>query len=447
MQKENKMGIMPIQRLVVTMSLPIMISMLVQSMYNIVDSIFVAKISENSLTAISLAYSAQMLQIAVAVGTGVGVNALVSRCLGAKNFKGANEAATTGLYLELLSSVIFILWGLFGTKAFISLFTTDVEIIENGTAYLRICQMFSTGIFIGTFTQSLLQSTGRTFFSMLAQMAGAVVNLILDPLLIFGVGFFPEMGITGAAVATVIGQWSAAVIGLLLNYVQNKEIKFVFRNFTMNSENIRLIYKVGAPTILMQSFGSIMVGAMNMILVAFSTTAVAFFGIYFKLQSFIAMPMNGLGRGILPIVGYNFGAKNTSRIKETVNKSLALGCIICAVVTLLILIFTKQILLMFSASEEMLAIGIPALRIIALTFTLTAATMISGYIISGLGTGTVTMVASALRQLIILLPCVFLIGKTGGISYVWYAFWLSEGCAFVYAIISLRKKLKAVIGN
>jgi putative MATE family efflux protein len=364
--------------------------------------------------------------------------------LGAKKFKDANEAATTGLYLELISSVIFILWGIFGTRAFISLFTDNAEIIESGTAYLKICQLFSTGIFLGTFTQSLLQSTGRTFSSMLAQMAGAVVNLVLDPILIFGLGFFPKMGITGAAVATVIGQWSAAVIGLILNYVQNKEIHFVFRNFKMKWENIRLIYKVGAPTILMQSFGSIMVGAMNMILVGVSTTAVAFFGVYFKLQSFIAMPMNGLGRGILPIVGYNFGAGNLPRIKETVKQSIGLGCAICIVVTLLILVFTKQILLMFSASDAMLAMGVPALRIIAVTFTFTAATMISGYIVSGLGTGSVTMISAAIRQLIILLPCVILLEKIGGISCAWFAFWISEGCAFVYAIISLRKKLKNV---
>jgi Na+-driven multidrug efflux pump len=281
---------------------------------------------------------------------------------------------------------------------------------------------------------------------MLAQMAGALVNLILDPLLIFGVGFFPEMGITGAAVATVIGQWSAAVIGLILNYVQNKEIHFVFSGFRMKKENVKLIYKVGAPTILMQSFGSIMVAAMNMILVAFSTTAVAFFGVYFKLQSFIAMPMNGLGRGILPIVGYNYGAKKTDRIRQTVKASMVMGCVICIVVTLVILLFTKQILLMFSASDEMLAMGIPALRIICLTFTLTAVTMISGYIVSGLGTGSVTMIAAAIRQLIVLLPCVLIIGKIGGISHVWYAFWISEGCALVYAVMSLRKKLKSVTG-
>jgi putative MATE family efflux protein len=444
MEKENKMGVMPIKKLVTTMSLPIMISMLVQSMYNIVDSIFVARISENALTATSIAYSAQMLQIAVAVGTGVGMNAIVSRHLGAKNYKVANEAATTGLFLTLLSSVIFILWGIFGTGAFIRLFTDDVNIMTQGITYLKICQLFSTGIFLGTFAQRLLQATGRTFSSMIAQMTGAVFNLIFDPLLIFGIGFFPEMGIAGAAVATVLGQWIAAIVGLILNKVQNNEIKFVFKNYKMNHETVKQIYKVGAPTILVQSFGSIMVAAMNMILVMFSNTAVAFFGVYFKLQSFLFMPMNGLGQGTLPIIGYNFGAKKLSRIKDACKVSITFGCIIGLIGTVIFLIFPKQLLLMFSASEEMLKIGIPALRIISITFALAACTMIIGYVISGLGNGFVNMIATAIRQIVVLLPIVILIGSISGISYVWIAFCISESCAFIYSILQLRKKISWV---
>ncbi len=442
MEKENKMGVMPIKKLVITMSLPIMISMLVQSMYNIVDSIFVAKISEGALTATSIAYSAQMLQIAVAVGTGVGLNALVSRYLGAKDYERANEAATTGLFLTLLSSAVFILWGIFGTGAFIRLFTSDPDITEKGITYLRICQLFSTGIFLGTFSQRLLQATGRTFLSMVAQMAGAVVNLIFDPLLIFGIGIFPEMGIAGAAIATVFGQWVSAIVGLILNYVQNKEVKFVFKNYRMRAETVKMIYKVGAPTILVQSFGSIMVAAMNMILVSFSTTAVAFFGVYFKLQSFLFMPMNGLGQGTLPIVGYNFGAKNMSRIRRACKTSIIFGCILGLIGTVIFLVFTKQLLMLFSASDEMLKIGIPALRIISITFALGSCTMIIGYVISGLGNGFVNMIATALRQLIVLLPCVLIIGKIGGISYVWISFCISEACAFVYAVVQLGKNLK-----
>lgn len=444
MNKENKMGVTPVKKLVITMSLPIMVSMLVQSLYNIVDSIFVAKISENALTATSIAYSAQMLQIAVAVGTGVGMNAVVSRYLGAKKYDSANEAATTGLFLTLLSSVVFILWGIFGTGAFIKLFTDNSEIAEQGIAYLRICQLCSTGLFLGTFSQRLLQATGRTFSSMIAQMTGALFNLIFDPLLIFGIGIFPEMGIAGAAIATVLGQWMAAVVGLILNHVQNKEVKFVFGNYRMKAETVKLIYKVGAPTVLVQSFGSVMVASMNMILASFSTTAVAFFGVYFKLQSFLFMPMNGLGQGTLPIVGYNFGAGNLQRIKQTCKAAITFGCILGLAGTVIFLVFPKELLLMFSASDEMLKIGVGALRIISLTFTLGSCTMITGYVISGLGNGFVNMIATAIRQLIVLLPLVAVIAHIGGISYVWISFCVSEICAFAYAVTMLKKNLNAL---
>ncbi len=447
MRKENKMGTMPVPRLVITMSLPIMVSMLVQSLYNIVDSIFVARISEYALTATSIAYSAQILQIAVAVGTGVGVNALVSRYLGAKKFDQANEAATTGLVLTLLSSVVFLLWGIFGTEAFIGLFTDDPDILRAGTTYLRICQLFSAGIFLGTLTQRLLQATGRTFFSMLAQLAGAAVNLILDPLMIFGIGFFPEMGIAGAAIATVLGQWTAAVIGLILNFVQNKEIHFVFRHYRMHKESVRLIYRVGAPTILMQAFGSIMVGTMNMILVMFSTTAVAFFGVYFKLQSFLFMPMNGLGQGTLPIIGYNYGAKNIDRIRKACKVAIVTGAAIGGVGTIVFLAIPRQLLLLFAAGESMLAIGVPALRTISLMFVFASITMIIGYIISGLGNGTVNMTAAAMRQIVLLLPFVWIFGNIGGISMVWYAFWISETCAFLFAVWQLKKRIGSLVST
>lgn len=444
MNQKNKMGIMPVDRLVITMSLPIMVSMLVQSLYNIVDSIFVARLGEAALTATSISYSAQMLQIAVAVGTGVGVNAVVSRFLGAQDFDRVNEVATTGLLLTLASSLIFVLWGIFATEPFVRLFTEDETIAALGTSYLRICQVCATGIFLGTFTQRLLQATGRTFFSMLAQMAGAVTNLVLDPLLIFGIGFFPKMGIAGAAVATVLGQWMAAVIGLLLNYVQNKEIHFVFHGYRMNKDSVRLIYKVGAPTILMQAFGSIMVSVMNLILVMYSTTAVAFFGVYYKLQSFLFMPMHGLGQGTLPIVGYNLGAKKTDRIRQACKVSLTVGCVIGLLGTAVFVLLPGPLLSLFAASSAMAQLGVPALRVIAVIFVLASATMIIGYIISGLGNGTVNMTATALRQLILLLPAVYLLGKWGGISCVWYAFWIAEGVSFLYALHSLKKILRTL---
>lgn len=442
--KENKMGYMPIKKLVISMSLPIMISMLVQSLYNIVDSIFIARISENALTATSIAYSAQILQIAVAVGTGVGVNALISRKLGEKKFDEANKAATLGLGLTILSSLVFVVWGLFGTKAFVSQFTNDQETLRLGTTYLHICQVYCSGIFLGTLTQRLLQATGRTFSSMLAMIAGAIVNLVLDPILIFGYFGFPELGIAGAAIATVLGQWFAAVIGLILNYVQNKEIHFIFHRFQVSLKDLKDIYIVGAPTILTQAFGSIMVSLVNGILMDYSSSAVAFFGVYFKLQSFLFMPMNGLGQGSLPIIGYNFGAKNKDRVLETCKTSIVSGGAIGLIGTFVFMIFTQPLLNLFNASENMLAIGIPGLRIISITFVFASVTMIIGYIISGLGNGTVNMISTAIRQIIVLIPFIILLGNIGGLNAVWYAFWISELVAFVFAVYMLNRNLKKI---
>ena len=447
MQKENKLGTWPIPRLVLSMSLPIMISMLVQSLYNIVDSIFVSRISENALTATSVAFSAQMLQIAVAVGTGVGVNALVSRYLGAKEYDKVNEAATTGLFLTIFSSLFFMIWGAFGTKQFIQFFSKDPEIIQMGTDYLEICQIFSTGIFLGTITQRLLQATGRTFSSMLAQLAGAVVNIILDPLLIFGIGFFPEMGISGAAIATVIGQWTSAVIGLILNHVQNKEVRFTFSNFQFHKDTIISIYKVGAPTIITQAVGGIMLFLINMILFMFSSTAVAFFGVYYKLQAFVFMPMNGLGQGTLPVVAFNLGAGNTDRIDKSCRVSLYFGAFIGLIGTLVFCIFPQPLLHLFAASNDMIQMGIPALRIIAVSFVFASVTTIIGYLISGMGNGIVNMIAATLRQVIILIPCIYILGRFGGISLIWYAFWIAELGSFAFVLIMLRKYLRRITEN
>ncbi|MDD7388514.1 MAG: MATE family efflux transporter [Lachnospiraceae bacterium] len=439
MAKENKMGVMPVPRLVITMSFPIMVSMLVQSLYNIVDSIFVARISEEALTATSIAYSAQMLQIAVAVGTGVGANALISRCLGAKQFDRANEAATTGLLLTVLSSLIFVLWGIFGTEVFVRRFSSGETITALGTSYLHICQVYSTGLFLGTFFQRLLQATGRTFSSMLAQITGAVVNIVLDPIMIFGLFGCPEMGITGAAIATVTGQWAAAAIGLILNIVQNKEIHFVFRNLRFRRESVLAIYRVGAPTIITQACGSLMMAAMNAILIMFSSTAVAFFGVYFKLQSFLFMPMNGLGQGSLPIVGYNFGAGNSGRVRETCRTSLTIGVGIAVVGMIVFMAFPEKLLHLFAASDAMIRMGVPALRIICVSCIPASVTMIIGYVISGLGNGLVNMTGTAIRQLIVLVPFVYLFGRLGGLDLIWFAFWISELTAVIFAVICLKK--------
>lgn len=444
MQKENKMGIMPIPKLVITMSFPIMVSMLVQSLYNIVDSMFVAQIDEAALTATSIAYSAQILQIAVSVGTGVGVNAIVSRHLGAKNYEKADTIAALGLILTIASSLVFVLWGMFGTAAFIRRFSSDETIIAYGISYLRICQLFSTGLFLGTLTQRLLQATGRTVSSMFAQLAGAVANIILDPILIFGYFGAPALGITGAAIATVIGQWISAIIGLILNKVQNKEIHFVWKDLHFEKADLLAIYRVGAPAILTQAFGSLMVAGINLILGMYSVTAVAFFGVYYKLQNFLFMPMNGLGQGSLPIVGYNMGARNQKRVKGTCRMALGLAAGIALAGIVVFEAVPGVLLSFFKASETMLQIGIPALRIIAPTFILAAVTMVTGYLISGMGNGVVNMAATAIRQLVVLLPAIWLIATVAGIDYVWYAFWISEIAAVLYAGMKLRRHLKKV---
>ena len=444
MQKENKMGVMPVPRLVLSMAVPIMISMVVQSMYNIVDSIFVARINEQALTATSLAYSAHMLQIAVAVGTGVGVNALVSRRLGAKEYREANEAATTGLILTMLSSLIFVLWGICGSRSFIVLFSDDPAILDYGTTYLQICQTYATGIFLATFFQRILQATGRTVSSMFAQLAGAVVNLILDPIMIFGYFGCPAMGIAGAAIATVIGQWASALCGILLQVIQNKELRFAWKGFRMKAANVLTIYQVGIPTIVTQAFGSVMIALMNMVLIVFSSTAVAFFGVYFKLQNFLFMPLNGMGQASLPVVGYNYGANRLKRVEETYRTTIRYGLVIACIGAVIFMTIPGLLLDAFSASDVMKQMGIPALRIICISFLPASVTMMIGYTVSGLGNGIVNMISTAIRQCIVLIPVVLLFGKLGRIDVIWFAFWISEACALIFAGIQLRKNMERV---
>ena len=444
MQKENRMGVAPVPGLIVSMAVPIMISMVVQSMYNIVDSIFVARISEGALTEASLAYSAQMLQIAVAVGTGVGTNALVSRCLGAKRQAAANEAAATGLLLTLLSSLVFVIWGLTGSRVFIAMFTDDAQILADGTAYLQICQVFATGIFLATFYQRMLQATGRTVSSMFAQMAGALTNLILDPIMIFGYFGCPAMGVAGAAVATVIGQWVAALAGLLLHELTNRELRVRLRGLRLRGENVAAIYRVGAPTILTQALGSIMIAQMNLVLMGFSATAVAFFGVYFKLQNFLFMPLNGLGQGALPVVGYNLGAKKLPRVEQTVRTTIRFGLLLAALGAAVFMLLPEQLLQAFSASDVMLEMGVPALRIICVSFLPASATMMIGYAISGMGNGMVDMIATAIRQCVVLVPLAWVLGRVGGVGAMWYGFWVSEACALAYAVWRLRGQMARV---
>ena len=440
----NKMAVMPMPRLVMGMALPLMVSLLVQSLYNIVDSIFVAKLSEDALAATSLAYPVQMLMISLAVGTSVGINALLSRLLGQKNAEEIGNASATGFLLAILSSVPFMICGAFFAGPLAALLAKSGSNASLCEQYLRICMIFCTGTFLETMVQRFLQSSGKTVLSMVSLIVGAVTNIILDPILIFGYLGFPAMGITGAAIATVIGQWLGALTALLLNKFRNPEVRMRWKGFRLRLTTVKTIYKVGFPTILTQTMASLMNFSMNSILLNYSTAAVAFFGVYYKLQNFLFMPMNGLGQASIPIIGYNFGAGNKDRIRETLRTTLPIAVGIALAATLLFMILPRQLLGLFSPTDDLLSLGVPALRTIAPTFVLASVTMILGYALSGLGNGLVNMIGTAIRQLLVFVPLAYLFSSLWGVENAWYAFWVSEICAVLFSVFAslryLRKK-------
>ena len=423
---ENKMGTMPVRRLVVTMSLPMIISMLVQALYNVVDSYFVAKLSEDALTAVGLVFPFQNLMIAVAIGTGVGVNALLSRSLGEKNYDMANRTAEHGVMLALISAVVFTLLGIFGAGPFLAVQADVPQIARDGAAYMRICGGLSVGIFLEIMFERLLQSTGRTFYTMITQGVGAIINIIMDPVLIFGLGPFPRMEVAGAAAATVLGQIVAAILAFYFNLRCNHDIKPSFRGFRPSGIIVRRIYAVGAPSIILNSIGSVMTFGMNQILFAFSSTAVAVFNVYFKLQSFVFMPVFGLNNGMVPIVSYNFGARKSKRLKDTVVFSAILAICIMLVGFALMQFLAAPILGIFEASPDMLAIGVPALRIISICFIPAGFNIICSSTFQALGNGVLSMIISFVRQLVVLLPAAFLLSLTGVVTAVWWAFPIAE---------------------
>lgn len=444
MEKENKMAVMPMPRLVITMSLPLMLSLLIQSLYNIVDSIFVARLSEEALTATSLVFPMQLLMIAVGVGTGVGVNAVLSKNIGAKNTHMIENTATTGLLLSIFSTVFFMILGFTCTRSFVHAFTKDETIAEYSVQYLSICMIFCVGSLVSTMFQRFLQSVGDTFYSMVSLIAGAVTNIVLDPIMIFGWGMFPALGVRGAAIATVIGQCVSAVAAIWLNAVKNPTVKIKWKNYKINKTVVEQIYKVGFPTIITQAIGSIMVAAINAILMPFSSTAVAFFGVYYKLQNFLFMPMNGLGQAAIPIVGFSYGSKNYNRIREAIRTTIPIGIGISFFATVVFMALPSSLLGLFSPSYEMLAIGVPALRIISVTFSLASVTMILGYSMSGLGNGMVNMFGTALRQLIIFVPLAYLFASCFEIEKVWYSMWISEIAAVIYAVWASGNMLRKI---
>lgn len=437
--EENKMGVMPVNKLLISMALPMMISMLVQALYNIVDSMFVAQISEDALTAVSLAFPAQNLMIAVGTGTGVGINALVSRSLGEKNRERANLIANNGLVLYVLSGIVFALFGIFGSRLFFRAQTPDLEIVGLGTQYLRICCLLSTAMFLQFGFERILQATGRTFYTMLTQGLGAIVNIIMDPILIFGLFGAPKLGVRGAAVATVFGQICAACLACFFNKTKNDDIVINPKKYHLQAHAVKSIYAIGIPSICMVSIGSIMTFGMNKILIGFTSTAAAVFGVYFKLQSFIFMPVFGMNNGMVPIIGYNYGARKPDRLMKTRNLAITYAVCIMLIGTVLFWIFTKQLLGIFNASEQMLAIGIPALRIISLSFVLAGFDIICASAMQALGHGVISLIISILRQLAVLLPVAFIFSKIWGLDAVWIAFPLAECAALVVTILFWRR--------
>jgi putative MATE family efflux protein len=399
-----------------------------------VDSIFVAKLSEDALTATSLAYPMQMLMIAVGVGTGVGANAVLSKNIGAGNQERIEDTALTAVGLSLISSIVFVVIGIFCTKPFIYAFTQNDEIAGYAISYLSICMNFCLRSLVSTMFQRFLQSTGDTFYSMVSLIAGAVTNLILDPVLIFGFVKIPALGVSGAAIATVIGQWVSAIVAIWLNAVKNPTVKVRMSKFHMDGKIVAEIYKVGFPTIITQSIGSIMIALVNAILMPFSSTAVAFFGVYYKLQNFLFMPMNGLGQAAIPIVGFSYGAGNNERIKKAIRTVVPIAVGIALLATILFMAVPQILLGFFSPSDEMLKIGIPALRIIAVTFIPASVTMVLGYSMSGLGNGLVNMIGTGLRQLILFVPILYVFARCFGVEHCWYAVWISEVVAVIYSI-------------
>lgn len=444
---ENKMGVMPVNKLLITMSAPIILSMFVLSLYNIVDSIFVAMINEDALTAVTLAFPLQNLMISVAVGTCVGVNALLSKSLGEKDYKRVNKIANNGIFLAIISSLVFLIIGLFLSKMYISLQTDSKQIIEYGTSYVSIVCMFSFTIFVQNVFEKILTSTGKTIYTMITQATGAVINIILDPILIFGLFGFPQMGVQGAAIATVIGQGVAAILAFLFNRKFNHEVKISRKVFRPEWKIIKNIYAIGIPSIIMLSIGTILTFSMNKILIMFSSTATAVFGIYFRLQGIVFMPVFGLNNGMVPIIAYNYGAKQKDRIIKTIKLSIIYAVSIMFIGLIIIQLFPDELLHLFSASDKMVEIGVPALKIISLCWILAGVSVILSTVFQALGKAFFSMIISIARQLVILLPIAYLLAQTGEVKNVWYAFPIAELVAFIMCCIFFKHTYNKVIKN
>lgn len=424
--RENRMGTEHIPSLLMKMALPMMLSMLVQALYNVVDSIFVAKISEDALTALSVAFPLQNLMIAFATGLGVGINSLLSRALGEKDQKKADAAAGNGLFLELCAALLFVFIGFVLGPAFVRSQTSSAIVADYGITYVRICIGMGAFCFIAIFYERMLQATGKTHLAMIGQLVGALINIIFDPILIFGLLGFPKLGVAGAAIATVFGQFCGAMVSLAIHQKKNREIRITLSGLRPRSFTVRTILSVGIPSIIMGSIGSVMTYCVNRILDGFSSTAVAVFGVYFKLQSFFFMPVFGLNNAMVPLIAYNYGARRPARMKQTIRWAVIYACSIMAVGLLLMQLMPDVFLRLFDASDDMLRIGVPALRTISLAFVGAGYAIVLSSTFQALGKGLYSMFVSIARQLVVLVPAAWLLSRTGQLSAVWWAFPIAE---------------------
>lgn len=443
--KENKMGYMPENKLLLSMSLPMMASMMVQALYNIVDSIFVSRVSENALTAVSMAFPLQTLMIGVGIGTAIGVNAVLSKALGEKDYDRVNKCAMNGIFLSLLSYILFLIIGFTCVGLFYRSLTDDPEIIAYGIDYMSVVLIFSFGAFAQFIFERLLTSTGRTTLTMVTQTTGAIINIILDPIFIFGYFGVPACGCKGAAIATVIGQIVAGLLAFILNMKKNPEIQLSLKGFRPDGRMIGDIYKVGIPSMIMQSIGSLMNYIMNKVLVGFSSTAVAVFGVYYKLQSFIFMPIFGMNGGMVPIIAYNFGAKKRNRMMKTWRLAWLYATIIMCIGTLAFELVPGTLFMLFDASDNMLKIGITALRIIGIHFPIAAFCIVTGSLFQAVGNSVYSMVTSIMRQIVVLIPAAILLSKLGSVDYVWWAFPIAEIMSAATTIFYMKRIYKNVL--
>jgi len=439
----NKMAVQSEGKLLFGMGAPLALSMLIQALYNIVDSIFVSYLGENALTAVSLSYPIFMLMISVAVGTGVGINSLISRRLGAKRHEEAEHAAGNGLVLMFISMLAFVLFGFFGARPFMQAYTSNPETLEYGVTYLSIITTCSIGLFMQIYCERIMQSQGKNFYVMLVQISGALFNIIFDPILIFGLLGFPKLGMAGAVIATVGGQILATLLSLILIFSKKNEVRLRAKHLRLNLPVVRDIYAVGIPTIILQALGTVMTLALNGILIAYTETAVAVFGVYFRVQSIALMPLFGMTNASMSIIAFNYGAQNRKRVMRTWKLALITGAIMMLIMTLAFVLLPDQILSLFQATDEMLRIGHAALTIIPIGLVISSISIVCSVMFQAIGKGAYSMFLSLARQLVVLVPVAWLLSKLfHEVTAVWWAFPIAEVFTIVLALMMFRKIYK-----